>query len=109
MPDDRALRHRLWQLSVASRVEGRAATLLLHGRLSHANAPGLATEARRLVELGLTDLTLDLADVDYISSAALRIVETLGGDLSGRGGRLMLANPSTPARLALELAGIPLS
>ena len=98
-------RRRLWRLTATPLVEGGAAVLLLEGRLGHATAAELEAAAGRLLGQGVLELVIDLSAVDYVSSAALQVIEALADDLSSRGGRLTLRALSVPARLALELAG----
>ena len=97
---------RLWQLTTTPSVEDGTAVLLLEGRLGHATAAELATEAGRLIGQDSLNLVVDLSGVDYLSSAALRVIEALAADRSRRGGQLTLRAPSVPARLALELSGL---
>ena len=97
---------RLWRLTSTPKVEDGAGVLFLEGRLGHAVAAELKATADRLIGAGTSDLTIDLAGVDYLSSGALRVIAQLGADLAGRGGRLTLRRPSIPARVALELSGL---
>ena len=97
---------RLWRLGVKTTVRNGTAILLLEGRLGHTTAGELEAVTKPLVDQGVSDLVLDLAGVDYISSGALAVLEGLESYLSGRGGRLTLRNPSVSARLALDLAGL---
>ena len=53
-------------------TEGTARTLKLTGRLDTAAAPLLEAEVAALD--GITDLTLDLAGLEYLSSAGLRVL-----------------------------------
>ena len=54
-------------------INGGALTLVICGRLDTMSSPEL--EAIVLNELdGITDLTLDLAGLDYVSSAGLRVL-----------------------------------
>lgn len=100
-----ARRGRLWGLSVAQRRTENEAILLLEGRLGHTTVPELEAAARQLIADGVSNLVLDLSQVDYLSSAALGVIERLSGDLGGRGGRLTLRDPAVPVRVALELSG----
>ncbi len=50
-------------------------------------------------------MVLDLSQVDYLSGAALSVLERLATEIAGRGGRLVLRNPAIPVRVALELSG----
>ena len=47
-------------------------------------------------------LPVDLSGVDYVSSAALKVFQSIAHN----GGRLRLRAPSVAARFALELAGL---
>jgi len=96
---------RLWRLTTKTVVEHGTPVLFLEGRLDHARAPELREVAARLLT-GSPDLIVDLSGVDYLSSAALKIFETLAGEQSQRGGRLTLRAPSIAAQLALELSGL---
>jgi anti-anti-sigma factor len=100
-----ARRGRLWGLSMAQRRAENEAILLLVGRLGHTTVPELEAAARQLIADGVSNLVLDLSRVDYLSSAALGVIERLAGDLAGKGGRLTLRDPAVPVRVTLELSG----
>jgi len=53
--------------------EGDALTLVLEGRLDTTTAPLLEAELKDQLE-GVTDLTLDMQDLAYLSSAGLRVI-----------------------------------
>jgi anti-anti-sigma factor len=96
---------RLWRLTGTTTVENGTTVLILEGRLGHATAGELMAAAGPLVAGGTLDLVIDLSGVDYLSSAALKVLENLAAGQSNRGGRLTLRAPSPAARLSLELAG----
>ena len=52
---------------------------------------------------GPVDLVIDLAGVDYLSSAAIKIFESLQAE---KGLELTFRAPSPAARVSLELAGL---
>ena len=56
--------------------DGRTLVVRLFGDLDSMNTPELEQRIKREIE-GVTDLTLDLAGLDYISSAGLRVFLTL--------------------------------
>jgi anti-anti-sigma factor len=64
------------------------------------------TIRRHLLGQEIPRLVLDLSSVDYLSGAALRVIVRLSEELAARGGRLLIRDPQTPARLVLELAGL---
>lgn len=105
MPNS-ASRGRLWRLQTRTSAEQGTTVLFLEGRLGHASAAELDAVAGPLLAAVPTNLVIDLSGVDYLSSAALRVLEALAGGPSRIGGRLTLRSPSIAARLALELSGL---
>lgn len=101
----RALGARLWRLSNRTLTENGTIVLILEGRLGHATAPQLEAMVEGVAQ-GSKDVVLDLAGVDYLSSAALKVIQSLAAEQAGRGGALTVRTPSPAARLSLELAGL---
>jgi anti-anti-sigma factor len=95
----------LWKLTTKTVVEHGTPVLFLEGRLDHARAAELREVAGQLLT-GAPDLIVDMSGVDYLSSAALKVFESLAVEQSQRKGRLTLRAPSVAARLALELSGL---
>ena len=95
----------MWRLTSTTVVENGTTVLILEGRLGQATARELMAAAGPLMAGGELDLIIDLSRVDYLSSAALKVLESLADTQSSRGGRLTLRAPSPAARLSLELAG----
>ena len=60
-------------MTITKRTEGTALTLALEGRLDTTTAPELETELKASLE-GVTDLTLDMVELAYLSSAGLRVI-----------------------------------
>src|SRR5687768_17631839 len=93
---------RLWKLGSRSGVENGTIVLYLEGHLGQATA----AELRAAVEAAGGDtgpLVIDLAGVDYLSSAAIKVFENLRAE---RGLELTFRAPSPDARMSLELAGL---
>ena len=90
---------RLWKLRSRTGVENGTIVLVLEGRLGQASADDLRTaiESARNGQSG--DLVIDLAGVDYLSSAAIKVFEHFGTE------RITFRSPSPAARLSLEFAG----
>ena len=106
MTPERASRRRLWRLHTKLSVEHETPILSLEGRLGHTAVAELEMAVGQLVAGAPAFIILDLSGVDYLSSAALRVFETLADSQSRKGGRLLLRAPSVAARLAIELAGL---
>ena len=101
----RALGTPIWRLSNRTVAENGTIVLILEGRLGHATAPQLKAIVEGAAQ-GSKDVVLDLAGVDYLSSAALKVLDGLAADQAARGGELTLRSPSPAARLSLELSGL---
>ncbi len=78
------------------------------GRIDSMNANELGEALTQAIDGGHTQLVLDLANVDYMSSAGLReIVSALKSVKKIPGsGDLRLAQPSPRVREVLEMAGL---
>lgn len=59
-------------MNIIKKAEGSALTIALEGRLDTSTAPQLEAEIRALD--GVTELTIDLAALEYLSSAGLRVL-----------------------------------
>ena len=71
-------------LDIKKDWDGSALTVSLSGRLDTTTAPQLEEELKNSLD-GVTDLTLDLAQLEYISSAGLRVVLSAQKIISKRG------------------------
>jgi anti-anti-sigma factor len=78
----------------------------VRGRVDSSNADELGEVLTREIENGHTHIVLDLAGVEYMSSAGLReIVSALKRAKRGTGD-VRLAQPSYRVREVLEMAGL---
>lgn len=60
-------------MNIIKTVEGTTMNLALEGRLDTTTAPQLEEELKRSIE-GVTELNLDFAKLEYLSSAGLRVI-----------------------------------
>ena len=60
-------------MTIEKILNGEAATLVVAGRLDTQTAPELEKEIDAIVS-GLKELTLDMAGLEYVSSAGLRVI-----------------------------------
>ena len=60
-------------MTINKKQDGSALTIALEGRLDTTTAPELEQELSKSLD-GVTALTLDMAGLDYISSAGLRVL-----------------------------------
>ena len=60
-------------LNIAKNVENTTLTIVLTGRLDTTTAPELERELKASID-GVTGLVIDMASLEYISSAGLRVL-----------------------------------
>lgn len=60
-------------MTINKKAQGEVLELALVGRLDTTTAPQLETELKRSID-GVTELTLDFAELEYLSSAGLRVL-----------------------------------
>ena len=75
------------------------------GRVDTTTSAALEDAVRRSVDAGARDLLVDLAGVEYISSAGLRVFLVLAKRLRDLRGRLVLCGMTQPVRQVFRLAG----
>ncbi len=85
--------------------QGGAAVVVPHGRVDSGSAPELEAHLLGHLGAGETQLVVDFASVEYISSAGLRVLLMLAKKLQSTGGRLVLCAMPESVRLVFELAG----
>ncbi len=79
--------------------------LLISGRLDTTTAPELEAKLKDCTK-GIRALFLDMKDVEYISSAGLRVVLLAHKLMVGTGGTMTVRNPSEFCRQVFEATGM---
>jgi len=87
-------------MNVEKKLEGTTLTVAPDGRIDTLTAPEL--EAALTLD-GVDELVLDLAKVDYISSAGLRVLVRAKKKLAG--GRIVIANACQVVREIFDVVG----
>lgn len=85
--------------------EGDVAVLIPSGRIDSSTATELERACIAQVESGHGKILLDLAGIDYVSSAGLRIFLVVGKMLQKKGGRLALCCLTPMVSEVLAIAG----
>lgn len=93
-------------MEMREETAGDATILELTGRIDSVTSPRLTERLEALVAAGSRRLVIDLAGVDYISSAGLRSFMIGGRKAKQAGGGLELCRPSPSAHRVLDLARI---
>lgn len=85
-------------------VEGTKITYNVSGRLDTNTAPVLNADLTESLD-GMTELVLDLNDLEYISSAGVRVLLSAYKTMSKRGG-MVLKNLPEMVREVLSVTGL---
>lgn len=85
--------------------DGDSTTLRLKGRLDSFWADSFDAELSKAVREGGRTLRVDMAAVEYVSSAGLRVFVKASRQLDAVGGRVQIVNPSGPVMEVLRITG----
>ena len=88
---------------VEKKSEGNNVTLVLSGRLDTSTAPGLEEDVKTGLE-GTEDLVFDLTELDYISSAGLRVLLSALKKMQKQGS-MKITNPNESVMEIFEVTG----
>jgi len=91
-------------MTITKDLNGSALTLALSGRLDTMTAPELEKELQASLD-GVTELTLDLKELDYLSSAGLRVLLSAQKKMNGCGGAMTVANANSTLMEIFEVTG----
>ena len=92
-------------LTIAERRQGAADILSLKGRMDATTSPEAEAHLTHLLDGGSRIIIVDLADLEYISSAGLRVLLAALKRLKQSGGELRLASLQPEIRKVFEIAG----
>jgi len=90
---------------VVTFTQGRA-LLAVVGELDLATAPELAAVLSAVIDRGHDSVVLNLAGLDFMGAAGLRIIQAAAGRLDALGGTLSIQAPSNLVRRLLDLTGM---
>lgn len=93
------------ELTISQVKERGVVVLAPEGRIDSATAKSFETATLELIEAGETRIAIDLEQIDYISSAGLRVVLLAGKRLKTAGGVLTLCNLKPSIREVFEISG----
>jgi len=95
-----------WPLRIAEEGRDGVLVLTLTGRLGVESAVRLEAAAAEAVQRRDTRLVIDLAGVDYVSSAGLKALAEAARLCAGAGGALVLCGVVEAVRIAVDLGGL---
>lgn len=92
-------------LGFATAVAGETVTVILSGDLDVGNECALARRLAQVLEGAPSRLVFEMPQVDYVSSAAARLITVTGLSLP-EGTRPVISQPSPVVRRVLQLTGL---
>ncbi len=92
-------------MEITTRLDGEEMHVMLRGRLDAAWSGSVHKTLQDAVHGGCHRIALDLAQVDYLSSAGIRILVLLAKNLQAIGGSLRLSDASPQVNEVLKLVG----
>ena len=92
-------------LTVPSTERDDAVVLCPAGRIDGTNVTILQGAVREHLEAGQTRMVFDMIDLNYISSAGLRVLLMAARDLQAQAGKAVFCNLSEQIRQVFEITG----
>ena len=92
-------------MTISENKNGETLDLIVAGRLDTTTAPQLESKLKECTK-DLKALVLDLKDVEYISSAGLRVVLLAHKLMAGFGAKMTIRNPSEFCKQVFEATGM---
>lgn len=92
-------------MNLQTTIDGNTATIAVEGRLSVATSIDLENEVSGLPE-SVDTFIFDLAGLEYISSAGLRVLVSTQKLATQRGGSMTLCNPTSEVYDVFEMTGL---
>ncbi|MBJ3776347.1 STAS domain-containing protein [Acuticoccus mangrovi] len=93
------------ELAIQHEEVGPVLVLVLSGRIDSATAKTLETEILGRLGQGVARIVIDLAKVEYISSAGLRVILLGGKKAKAGGGAIVLCTLQPAIRDVFEISG----
>lgn len=90
-------------MTINKKAQGGELELELVGRLDTTTAPQLETELKRSID-GVTELTLDFAGLEYLSSAGLRVL-LAAQKVMNKQGKMVIKNVNETIMEVFEITG----
>lgn len=91
-------------LDIKKNESGSDLKFVLSGRLDTITAPQLEEEVKASID-GITGLTFDFADLEYISSAGLRVLLSAQKTMNEIGGKMVVKNVSNEIQEIFDVTG----
>ena len=83
----------------------KAVIVSLQGRMDAVTAPELEKKIDGLIEEGLNRFVINLKDLEYISSAGLRVILVIAKKLKTSNGQMLISNLKGVVNEVFEISG----
>ncbi len=93
------------QLSVTAEQHDKGVILCLNGRVDGTNAGALESVIREQLEGSQANLVFDFSDLNYISSAGLRVLLVAARDTQAKGGKSVFCGLSQQIAEVFSVSG----
>jgi anti-anti-sigma factor len=93
-------------MDVRTSEHNGVAIAVIRGSIDVVNSEQLQATLLELVRNGKRRLLLDLAQVDYVSSAGLRVFLAVAKELKAEGGHLRFCSLAKPVKQVFDLTGV---
>lgn len=84
----------------------RVNVVSVSGRVDGSTAGDFETALNELTQAGKNNIVLDMAEVDFVSSAGLRVLVNTRKAVKAAGGDIVFASPSQQVVETLDIAGL---
>lgn len=91
-------------MTINKKLDGSVLTMELVGRLNTSTAPELDAEIKNSVE-GVSELIMDLKELEYISSAGLRVILSGSKLMTKQQGQFSVTNVRDTVKEVFEVTG----
>ncbi len=92
-------------MNITTTINGAEALIVVSGKLTVATSPDLESEVVNLPE-SVTSLDIDLTDLDYISSAGLRVLVSTQKLFEKRNGTMRILHPTNEVYDIFDMTGL---
>lgn len=93
-------------MEISKHVYKRVSVIAVKGRVDSSTADQFESAVTDELKTGQRNLVFDLSEVDFLSSAGLRILVMSRKEAQKGGGVVRLAQPSDRVKETLEIAGL---
>lgn len=91
-------------MEIAKKTEGATLTFVVSGCLDTTTSPDLQAEIDGLQD-GVGELVIDFTNLDYISSAGLRVMLVANKKMMASGGEMKIVGTKPPVREVFDMTG----